>query len=78
MDNLKVYLMNVGQGESSLIIFPNGKTMLVDCFVNYEEELSYIPFMESSILDSYNEEIEALVKKIDCVVITEQLTEERK
>ena len=44
--------------------------------MNYEEELSYIPFMESSILDSYDEEIEVLVKKIDYVLITEELTEE--
>ncbi len=70
MENLKIYLLNVGQGDSSLVVFPDGKTMLIDCCLNYEETTGYLPFLEDTIKDTYDEETETLSKKIDFLVIT--------
>lgn len=70
MEDLKVYLINVGQGCSCLILFPNGKTLLIDCCLNYEEETGYFPFLEDTIKDTFDEETETLSKRIDYLIIT--------
>ncbi len=70
MENLKIYLINVGQGCSSLVLFPNGTTLLIDCCLNYEEETGYFPFLEDTIKDTFDEETETLSKRIDYLIIT--------
>ena len=51
---LQVHFMDVGQGDSILILFPDGKDMLIDC-ANYNNSSSYrtetLAYMDNYITD---------------------------
>lgn len=54
----RVWFLNVGQGDSSLIQFENGKTMLVDCGPN------------KKVLSEIGQALPAYVRTIDYLIVT--------
>ena len=62
-DSLYLYCFNVGQGDSLLIIFPNGNVYLIDTNC-YETTLAYYIGEINRILSEHN------LKKIKALVIT--------
>lgn len=63
-DSLRIFLFDVGQAESSLIVFPSGFSILVDC--------PELVWSSSSTVDALAPKIEAILgkKEIDVAIVT--------
>lgn len=67
-DQLRFYLLSVGEGLMTLIIFPNKEVMLFDCNVTNENEDVILNFLEEVIPKKYNDTKEKYEKAIDIFV----------
>ncbi|MFP4459725.1 MAG: ComEC/Rec2 family competence protein [Candidatus Zixiibacteriota bacterium] len=52
INGLEIHAINVGQGDCTLIIAPNGKSLLIDAGKNYQGNNQVVPYLRSQGIDS--------------------------